>query len=135
MFRKCLVMLAAVSAIASWGQATQAAEKIGKVVAVVGAPSANGRKLSGGSDVFEDDRIVVKSGNAQILLDDNTRIVVGPNSTLVLDQFVRKDKGTASKVAIKALRGTYRFITGRSAKVGLQDHDGSGHHRHSRHGV
>jgi hypothetical protein len=97
-----------------------AAGKIGKVVAVVGSPSASGpagsRALKSGSDVFEDDKIVVKTGNAQIELSDGTKLVVGPSSTLLLDQFVMRGTDKADKVAIKALRGTYRFITGRSPK-------------------
>ena len=116
MLRNGLLAVAVVLVSAFTGLGAQAAGRIGKVVAVVGSPTASGRVLKAGSDVFEDDRIVVKTGNAQILLDDNTRIVVGPASTLLLDQFVMKDKGVASKVAIKALRGTYRFITGRSPK-------------------
>ncbi len=97
------------------------AGKMGEVVAVVGAPSASGpagnRTLSAGSEVFEDDSIHVSTGNAQILLDDGTRLVVGPDSTLLLDQFVMRGGATkAEKVSISALRGTYRFITGRSAK-------------------
>jgi len=99
---------------------SDAATSIGKVVAVIGAPSASGpggdRKLKAGSAVFEDDKITVQSGNAQIILNDNTRLVVGPGSTLVLDRFLMKGGDTAQKVSIKALRGTFRFITGRSAK-------------------
>lgn len=103
----------------------EAATQIGKVVAVVGAPSASGpggdRKLTSGSAVFEDDKIIVSgNGNAQIILDDNTRLVVGPGSTLVLDRFIMKGGNTAQKVSIKALRGTFRFITGRSGKKAYQ---------------
>ena len=97
------------------------AAKMGEVVAVVGQPTADGpnglRKLKAGSEVFEADSVRVATGNAQILLDDGTRVVVGPNSTLLLKQFVmRSGASKAEKVSISALRGTYRFITGRSAK-------------------
>jgi hypothetical protein len=98
-----------------------AANKIGVVVAVVGSPSASGeggeRKLTKNSEVFENDTIKVSTGNAQIILDDGTRIVVGPSSTLLLDQFVKRGKNKAEKVTLKGLRGTYRFITGRSPKA------------------
>ena len=97
-----------------------AAEKIGKVVAVVGSPQAKGetgtRRLSSGSDVFENDSIVVSTGNAQIQLRDGTRLVVGPGSQLRLDNFVMRGKSKAEVVSIKALRGTFRFITGKSGK-------------------
>jgi hypothetical protein len=99
---------------------TLAADEIGEVVAVVGSPSASGpagtRALKKDSAVFEDDTIIVKTGNAQIILKDGTRLVVGPSSRLLLDQFVMTEKSKAERVAIKGLRGTYRFITGRSPK-------------------
>jgi hypothetical protein len=99
-----------------------AADPIGKVVAVLGSPSASGpggdRKLKADSAVFENDKISVgSSGNAQIILNDGTKLVVGPASSLVLDKFVmQSSSGKAESVAVKALRGTFRFITGKSAK-------------------
>jgi hypothetical protein len=116
---KNIIVAGLLAAFVSWGPAW-AADSIGNVVAVVGAPSASGpagdRSLKKGSDVFVDDVIRVSKGNAQILLKDGTRLVVGPGSTLLLDQFVMRGEKKADKVAIQALRGTYRFITGRSAK-------------------
>lgn len=111
----------AAAAISLTLSAAEAATQIGKVVAVAGAPSASGpggdRKLKAGSSVFEDDKIGVGGGgNAQIILNDNTRLVVGPSSSLVLDRFLMKGGNSAQKVSIKTLRGTFRFITGRSAK-------------------
>jgi hypothetical protein len=96
-----------------------AATKIGDVAAVVGTPSASGadgsRTLEDGSDVFEGDVIKVTTGNAQIILDDGTKLVVGPDSTLVLKQYLKRGN-RADKIAIKTLRGTFRFISGKSAK-------------------
>ena len=114
-----LVLSAVLSTTASQSPAL-AADAIGKVAATVGTPSASGpsgdRDLKAGAPVFEDDKIVVRNGNAQIILNDGTKLVVGPGSTLVLDRFLMKGGNTAQKVSIKALRGTFRFITGRSAK-------------------
>jgi hypothetical protein len=114
-----LVLSAVLSTAASQSPAF-AADAIGEVAAVVGKPSASGpsgdRDLAAGAPVYEDDKIVVRSGNAQIILKDGTKLVVGPGSTLILDRFLMKGGNTAQKVSIKALRGTFRFITGRSAK-------------------
>jgi hypothetical protein len=102
--------------------ATLAADPIGKVVAAIGAPSASGpggtRKLAANAAVFENDKITVGgTGNAQIVLNDGTKLVVGPSSTLLLDKFVmRGSSGAADSVGVKALRGTFRFITGKSKK-------------------
>ena len=96
------------------------ADAIGTVVATYGAASAAGpggnRQLSGGSQVFEHDKITVVSGNAQIQLLDGTKLVVGSNSALVLEKFLMKGGATAQNVSVDALRGTFRFITGKSAK-------------------
>jgi hypothetical protein len=120
MLRDCVV-ISGVFLLALSSSFEAFAAKMGEVVAVVGQPTADGptgnRKLNAGSDVFEDDSVHVSTGNAQILLDDGTRLVVGPDSTLLLDQFVmRAGASRAEKVSISALRGTYRFITGRSPK-------------------
>jgi FecR protein len=96
------------------------AGSIGKVVAVLGSPTSSGpsgsQTLKAGSDIFEHDKISVGSGNAQILLSDGTKLVVGPGSTLLIEKYLMRGNNTAQKVSINALRGTFRFITGRSAK-------------------
>jgi hypothetical protein len=118
--RNAFASLLAISTILASSAVAEAGTQIGKVVAVIGTPSASGpggnRTLKRGSDVFQDDKIVVRNGNAQILLNDNTRLVAGPGATIVLDQFLMKGGNSAQKVSIKALRGTFRFITGRSNK-------------------
>jgi hypothetical protein len=99
---------------------TFAAEPMGAVVAVEGRPTAAGpdgsRPLSAGSEVFEGDTVTVGDGNAQLQLDDGTKLVVGPSSRLILQSYLRRNKTTAKKVGLKALRGTFRIITGNSAK-------------------
>jgi hypothetical protein len=96
------------------------ASAIGKVVAIQGAPSAAGpggtRSLPAGSDVFEHDKITVASGNAQILMVDGTRLVVGPGSALVVEKFLLRGRSSVQDLSVNALRGTFRFITGRGPK-------------------
>ena len=119
-FSVSALVLSAVFSTATGQSPAFAADAIGEVAAVVGKPSASGpsgdRDLKAGAPVFEDDKIVVRNGNAQLILNDGTKLVVGPGSTLVLDRFLMKGGNTAQKVSIMALRGTFRFITGRSAK-------------------
>jgi hypothetical protein len=70
-----------------------------------------------GDDVFIGDRIVTDTaGLVQILFSDNTKLVVGPNSALVIEDYLLRDNGGKGKLAINALSGTFRFITGRAAK-------------------
>jgi hypothetical protein len=96
------------------------ADRIATVVAVQGAPKVTGpngnRDLAANSAVFEKDKIIVTSGNAQILFVDGTKLVVGPGSSLVIEKYLMRGGSTAQKLSINALRGTFRFITGKSPK-------------------
>ena len=92
------------------------AEAIAKVVGLYGSPTASGRTLNVGSDIQEHDKIAVGSGNVQILFNDGTKLVLGSGSSLVIEKYLMKGGNTASNVSIDALRGTFRFITGNSAK-------------------
>ena len=98
-----------------------AAEPSGEAVAVNPATSASGqagaRVLTVNGAVFTGD--VVKTdtaGYAQILFRDNTRLVVGKNSEVTLDQFVFAGEAAAKTFSLDAVRGSFRFITGLSAK-------------------
>jgi hypothetical protein len=116
---KRVYFLAAILAVVLCSVQAQAAA-IGKVVAVLGAPTSSGpggnQTLRAGSQIFEHDKITVTSGNAQIELADGTKLVVGPASSLRIEKFLMRGGSSAKKVAVTALRGTFRFITGRSAK-------------------
>lgn len=75
------------------------------------------RTLVVGADIFIGDRIVTDTkGLVQILFSDNTRLVVGPKSSLVIDDYLLRENGSNGKLAINALNGTFRFITGKAAK-------------------
>ncbi len=75
------------------------------------------RVLNAPGDVFEGDQVETdEAGQAQIRFVDNTRFVVGPHSRVVIDKFLFKSDGTATDVALNALKGTFRFITGKSPK-------------------
>jgi FecR protein len=114
MKRICVILL-----ILLWPNFALAGE-IGKVLAVSGSPTSSGQngahKLDAGAIIFEHDKITVGTGNVQIMLSDGTKLVVGSNSSLLIEKFLMRGGSTARKVSINALRGTFRFITGRSAK-------------------
>ncbi len=93
------------------------ADSIAKVVAASGGATASGHTIAAGSDIAEHDKISVGAGgNVQLVFTDGTKLVVGPNSTLVIEKYLMQGGGTAKDVSVDALRGTFRFITGRSAK-------------------
>lgn len=116
MVRSARLLFVALLGVVALSGPSLAATAIGKVVASAGSPTGSGRPLSAGSDIFENDRLVTGAGNVQILFVDETKLVVGPNSTLVVDRFLMRGGNRAQKFSIDALRGTFRFITGNSAK-------------------
>lgn len=66
-----------------------------------------------GDALQEKDRIVVSAGgSAGITLRDDTRISLGPRSTLVINQFSFDPKTQDGNVDTTILRGTMRYITG-----------------------
>ena len=56
------------------------------------------------------------AGQVQIIFADDTHLVVGPNSALLIETYLMRNDGTAEKLAINALAGSFRFITGHSRK-------------------
>jgi len=95
-------------------------EPSGTAIAVIQSTQAVGasgdRVLVEQGDVYSGDKIVTGPiGQAQIKFRDNTKLVVGPNSTMSIDSFVYSGK-SAQTFSIDAVKGTFRFITGISHK-------------------
>lgn len=74
------------------------------------------RTLVVGADVSLGERIVTgPTGKVQIVFTDQTRLVVGPGSSLVIEKYLMNGN-KADAFAINALAGTFRFLSGRSPK-------------------
>lgn len=79
------------------------------------------RTLNVGSDIFIGDRVITDDrGLVQIQFSDETRLVVGPNSELLIEDYLLRSDGSASRFAVNALSGTFRFITGNGDKDNYQ---------------
>ncbi len=120
-FRHCAGAFALALFALNTGQSFAAEEPSGTTVAVIPAAAASGlngkRVLEVTGPVFMGDRVQTgPAGEAQIKFRDDTRLVVGPNSRMVIDAFVFNNDNTARQVTMKAFRGTFRFITGNSRK-------------------
>ena len=105
----------------SWAGSASASDPSGTAIAVVQATQALGqsgnRILQTSGDVYSGDQIVTGPiGQAQVMFRDNTKLVVGPNSRMVIDAFVYGGGKTAKEVSIAVVKGAFRFITGDSAK-------------------
>lgn len=117
--RRSLRPLLLVAAIAVPGLA-QAQTPLGTAVGV--RPEAAGElggtrvTLVAGNQLFEGQTIVTDAnGEVQIVFADETRMVVGPNSTLVIQTYLLQNANTVSNLTVNALGGTFRFISGNSA--------------------
>jgi hypothetical protein len=96
------------------GAAGQAVDVRAKAQIVSGGET---RTLVQGNAVSSGDVVRTgESGRVQILFPDQTKIVVGPNSTLKIDETLFRANGTAKKFVATAVGGSFRFISGKSAK-------------------
>ncbi len=101
-----------------------AADRIGIAAAVRGpvravAPGepAAGRVVETGKPVFAKDHVVTGAeSRLQILLRDETTFTLGPNSDMILDEFVFDPATGAGKVSAKMAKGVFRFVTGKVAR-------------------
>jgi hypothetical protein len=70
-----------------------------------------------GSDIFINDIVQTgPKGQVQILFADNTKLVVGPSSKLKIEDYLIRNDGSAGKLAVDMLAGSFRFATGNAAK-------------------
>jgi hypothetical protein len=112
---------AALTLAAAGVPAAFAAEASGTAIAVVQQASIDGQTgrvvLQASAPVFSGDRIETgPNGEAQIKFRDETKLVVGPKSSLIIDAFVFNDDDTAREFSINVVKGAFRFITGNSSK-------------------
>ncbi len=101
------------------------AQEIGKVSSATGAgevrTSAGRVALAAGMRISVGDVVsTAADSKAQLLFDDGTKIVVGPGSRLVVDEILMQSGSKAERFAVSAVGGTFRFITGKSAKSAYQ---------------
>ena len=75
------------------------------------------KELTVGADIFIGDRVVTDArGLVQIRFSDASKLVVGPNSSLLIEDYLLRADGSGGKFAINALSGTFRFVTGGAPK-------------------
>jgi hypothetical protein len=107
--------------VAATACVSHAAEPSGKAIAVVQATNIDGASgqtvLLPEAPIFSGDKVITgASGEAQIRFRDNTKLVVGPNSEMVIDAFVFDPQGNARDFSISTVKGAFRFMSGNSRK-------------------
>lgn len=93
-------------------------ESIGSAVGVT--PQATGTiagALTVGSQVFRDETVQTgAAGTAELRFLDETRLGIGPRSTVKLDQFVYRGGQQGDEIVLKLTKGAFRFVTGDAPK-------------------
>jgi ferric-dicitrate binding protein FerR (iron transport regulator) len=92
-------------------------EPIGHVVSFTPAVFGGEHRIDVGAAVYANEVVHTgPSGVVELLFIDNTRLVLGPRSTVILDKFVYDRDGKAKAVVLKLTTGAFRFATGASPK-------------------
>ena len=97
--------------------------RIGAAAAVRGEVywlTSDGRKvpIDTSKPVFLNERVVTgANGHMQVMLLDETVFTLGPNSDMVLDDFVYDPNTTMGKFAANLAKGTFRYVTGKMQSV------------------
>lgn len=85
-----------------------------EVVATLGADK---RDLQEGWRVHRDELLETGAdAQAELRLDDQTKLALGPNAGLKLDEFVIGKSDGMTTIGVNFLKGTFRFITGAEKK-------------------
>lgn len=111
LFVYLLVQLAGASALAQ----NRIGEAVDAQTRVVRSGAGGQQIVATATPVFQNDLLQANAtGLAQIRLLDDSRIVVGPNSSVTLDDFVFSGSRTARTVSVSVTKGAFRWISGRS---------------------
>lgn len=107
-------------AIGASGAAAGPPDPIGEAVQVVNLVTAelarDTRSLRIGDEVRQNEIIEVGyDGTGELVLNDDTKLALGPGSRLLLDKFVY-DSDRKGSILINLAKGTLRFITGLAEK-------------------
>lgn len=119
MKRLISALVCAASLMAVWPAFAQTV--VGQVVTVAdGARLERGGKpfrLAPEVSILSGDAIRTNgSGTVQLLFRDKTRIVIGPNSEFIATDIRMSRNGRASRFAVNTVGGTFRILSGNSAK-------------------
>lgn len=117
-----VAVIPALLSLAAPRPATAELARIGAAGAVQGkvnatAPGAVGRVISSGKSLFLNDHVTTDDkGRLQVMLLDETIFTLGPDSDMVLDEFVYDPATSAGKVTARVTKGVFRFVTGKIAR-------------------
>src|SRR5689334_4553500 len=95
------------------------AQEVGTASAVNPAATANLRTISIGSSIEHKERIrTTSAGSVQLLFVDKTSMTIGPNSDLVIDEYVYDPNAGTGRLAATLGKGALRFVGGQVSHTG-----------------
>ncbi len=117
----CIFLALVLTALAPSAFAAKEGQAVGVDPDAMAQGSGGDRTLVVGADISVGERVVTgRAGQVQIIFADQTRLVVGPSSDLLIEAYLMRNSGTAERLAINAFAGTFRFISGNSPKSAYQ---------------
>jgi hypothetical protein len=113
---KWMMICAGIFSLTGVTTAVTAAERVGQAVKINVTVTGDSGVMSTGDPVHRAERVRANaSGVGQFQFDDGTKLAVGPNATIVIDKYVLGEGGRLSKLTVRATKGTFRFISGKSS--------------------
>ncbi len=105
----------ALAAMTSGALAAPVGVAVEATTVVTGSGPGGNRQIRAESPVFSDDRLLANAtGRAQIVLVDETKVIVGPGADVRVDDFVFANERSFEKLTLRATKGAFRFISGAS---------------------
>ena len=95
-----------------------AAAVAGRVTALAPKSGSTGRRLSSGKTVYAQDKISTNArGRLQVLFQDETVFTLGPDTEIVLDEFIYNPfDSSGDALSTRVNKGTFRFVSGKVAR-------------------
>ena len=94
-------------------------QTVGKTAAVNPLSNGAGKTLIVGAEVVHNEHVQTDAyGAVQILFLDRTTISIGPNSSMVIDDFVYNTKTGVGRMTVSLVKGALRFVGGQVTHSG-----------------
>jgi hypothetical protein len=104
--------------LAGTASAASAAEAVGKAVKINVTVTGTTGPKSTGDVVYRDEQLRANAtGVGQFQLNDGTKLALGPNASIVIDNYVLGEGGTIQRLTLRATKGAFRWISGRSSSA------------------
>ena len=101
--------------LAGMASTSIAAEKVGQAVKINVTITGQAGTMTTGDAVHRNERVRAnQSGVGQFVFDDGSKLAIGPNASIVIDRYVLGEGGKVKRLTLKATKGTFRWISGKS---------------------